>query len=125
MHGYSRDGLMRVDGNYGATLGYEPNSYGEWQEQPDYAEPPLALEGAADRWDFREDDDNYYEQPGKLFRLMSPEQQQVLFENTGRAHGRRAREVKVRHIGNCAKADPAYGEGVAAALGIPMSEVTG
>ena len=32
---------MRVDGNYGSTLGYEPNSYGEWQEQPEFAEPPL------------------------------------------------------------------------------------
>jgi len=27
------------------------------------------------------------------------------------------------HIGNCLKADPAYGEGVAMALGIPLSEV--
>ena len=32
-------------------------------------------------------------------------------------------EVKVRHIGNCSKADPAYGAGVAVALGIPLSEV--
>jgi catalase len=34
-HSYHRDGAMRVDGNYGSTLDYEPNSYGEWQEQPD------------------------------------------------------------------------------------------
>ena len=47
-HSYHRDGQMRVDGNYGATLGYEPNSYGEWQEQPEFGEPPLKLEGAAD-----------------------------------------------------------------------------
>lgn len=33
-------------------------------------------------------------------------------------------EVKVRHIGNCLKADPAYGAGVAAALGIALSEVS-
>jgi len=118
VHGYSRDGQMRVDGNYGATLGYEPNSYSEWQQQPDFAEPPLALEGAADHWDFRADDDDYYTQPGKLFRLMSPEQQQVLFENTARAMGDAPVEVKLRHIGNCAKADPAYGKGVAAALGM-------
>jgi catalase len=116
VHGYSRDGAMRVDGNYGGTLGYEPNSYGEWQQQPDYAEPPLALEGAADHWDFRADDSDYYTQPGKLFRLMTPAQQQVLFENTARAIGDAPLEVKTRHIGNCAKADPAYGEGVAAAL---------
>ena len=123
VHGYSRDGAMRVDGNYGGTLGYEPNSYGEWAEQPDFAEPPLPLDGApADHWDFREDDDNYYEQPGRLFRLMSPAQQQVLFDNTGRAMGDAPKEVKLRHIGNCLKADPAYGEGVAKALGIAVSE---
>jgi catalase len=122
-HSYHRDGLMRVDGNFGSTLGYEPNSYGEWQEQPDAAEPPLSLEGAAAHWNFREDDDDYYTQPGKLFRLMSPAQQQVLFENTARAMGDAPREVKIRHIGNCLKADPAYGKGVAKALGIPLSEV--
>jgi catalase len=30
VHSYHRDGAMRVDGNHGGTLGYEPNSYGEW-----------------------------------------------------------------------------------------------
>ncbi len=120
---YHRDGAMRVDGNQGGTLGYEPNSYGQWQEQPDFAEPPLELYGAAARWNFREDDRDYFAQPGKLFRLMSPAQQQVLFENTARAMGDAPQEIKIRHIGNCYKADPAYGEGVAKALGIPMSQV--
>ena len=114
---------MRVDGNFGGTLGYEPNSYGEWQQQPDFAEPPLALEGAADHWNIREDDDDYYTQPGKLFRIMSPTaSSRLLFDNTARAMGDAPREVKVRHIGNCLKADPAYGEGVAKALGIPLSD---
>jgi catalase len=114
---------MRVDGNFGSTLGYDPNGYGEWEDQPEFAEPPLALHGAADHWDFREDDDDYYTQPGKLFRLMSPAQQQVLFENTARAMGDSPREIKIRHIGNCLKADPAYGQGVAGALCIPLSEL--
>lgn len=122
VHGYHRDGAMRVDGNYGSTLGYEPNSYGEWQEQPEAAEPPLDIQGAADHWDHREDDD-YYSQPGKLFNLMAPEQQQVLFENTARAMGDAPKEIKIRHITNCLKADQKYGEGVAAALGIALSEV--
>ena len=120
---YHRDGAMRVDGNQGSTLGYEPNSYGEWQEQPDFAEPPLELYGAAARWNFRDDDSDYYPQPGKLFRLMSKEQQEVLFGNTARAMGDAPQEIKIRHIGNCYKADPAYGEGVAKALGISMSDV--
>ena len=71
----------------------------------------------------REDDDDYYTQPGKLFRLMSPAQQQVLFENTARAMGDAPKAIKIRHISNCLKADPAYGKGVADALEIPLSEI--
>ena len=119
---FHRDGKMRVDDNYGSTLGYEPNSDGEWQEQPEHKEPPLELEGAADHWDHREDDD-YFSQAGDLFRLMSEEQQQTLFENTARAMGDAPKEIKIRHIGNCLKAEEAYGKGVAQALGISISEV--
>jgi catalase len=119
-HSYHRDGQMRVDGNQGSRLGYEPNSYGEWQEQPEAKEPPLALQGDAANWNFREDDDDYYMQPGKLFRMMSPEQQEVLFANTARAMGDAPEMIKRRHIGNCLKADPAYGQGVAKALGLDI-----
>src|SRR5690554_967632 len=122
-HSYHRDGAMRVDGNHGGTLGYEPNSYQQWQEQPDFSEPPLALDGAADHWNHRDDED-YYSQPGALFRLMSSEQQQVLFDNTARSIGDAPREIQIRHIGNCLKADAAYGAGVAKALGISLSDVS-
>lgn len=122
MHGYHRDGAMRIDDNYGGTLGHEPNDQGEWAEQPDYAEPSLLIDGEADHWNHREDTD-YFSQPGELFRLMSPAQRQVLCENTGRAMGDAPGEIKIRHISNCLQADPAYGEGVAKALSIPMSEV--
>ncbi|KAA0965923.1 catalase [Sporosarcina sp. ANT_H38] len=123
VHSFHRDGAMRTDGNLGSTLHYEPNSYGEWQEQPKYKEPALDIFGAADQWNFREDDDNYFEQPGKLFNLMTQEQQQVLFENTGRNMNGVDRHIQLRHIAHCYKADPAYGLGVAAALGIAWSEV--
>lgn len=115
VHSYHRDGAMRVDGNHGGTLGYEPNSYGEWQEQPDFSEPPLDLEGSAGHWSHREDDD-YYSQPGALFRLMTAAQQQVLFENTARSVGGASEDIQQRHIDHCTKADPAYGKGVADAL---------
>jgi catalase len=119
VHSYHRDGQMRVDGNQGGTLGYDPNSFGEWQDHPEHQEPPLALDGAADHYP---QDDDYYTQPGKLFRLMNAAQKKALFENTARAMGDAPKEIKVRHIGNCLKADPAYGEGVAKALGIPLAE---
>ena len=123
VNSYHRDGQMRVNDNAGNTIGYEPNSYEKWQEQPGFKDPPLAIEGPADNWNFREDDDDYYTQPGKLFKLMTPEQQKVLFENTARAMGDAPKHIKIRHIGNCLKADPAYGKGVAGALGISLEEV--
>jgi catalase len=114
-HSYHRDGQMRVDGNGGGRTPYEPNSRREWIAQPDFAEPPLAIEGAADRWNHREDTD-YYSQPGDLFRMMTPAQQKVLFENTARAIKGASPEIVARHIDNCGKADPAYGAGVAEAV---------
>jgi catalase len=121
-HSYHRDGAMRVDGNFGRTLGYQPNSYGQWAEQPDYREPPLTLEGAADQWNHREDTD-YYSQPGALFRLLTPEKRQLLFDNTARSVGGAPRDIQLRHIANCTRADPAYGAGVARALGIEVGEL--
>jgi catalase len=121
-HSYHRDGSMRVDGNHGGTLGYEPNSYSEWQQQSEFAEPPLALDGAANHWNHRDDED-YYSQPAKLFQLMTDAQKAALFANTGRAMGDAPREIKIRHISNCFKAAPSYGKGVAEALGIPLSEI--
>jgi len=116
VHSNHRDGIGRVDGNYGRLPHYEPNSFHQWQEQPQYREPPLKISGNADHWDFRKDDADYYKQPGDLFRLMNPVQQQVLFDNTARAMGDAPDFIKQRHIDNCSKADPAYGAGVAAAL---------
>tara|TARA_R110000751_G_scaffold161356_4_gene267411 strand:+ start:10128 stop:11000 length:873 start_codon:yes stop_codon:yes gene_type:complete len=66
-HAFHRDGAMRVDGNYGGTKHYEPNSYGEWQEQPKAKEPPLELDGTAYAHNFRDDDEDYFTQPGDLF----------------------------------------------------------
>ena len=134
VHAYHRDGAMRVDGNYGSTLGYEPNSYGQWMEDPTRKEPPLRVTGnavekvgphdisepGADVYNYpeREYDSDYYSQPGALFRLMTPEEQQLLFENTARAMAGCEKFIKERHVRNCFLADPAYGEGVAKALGL-------
>lgn len=122
-HSFHRDGAMRVDGNLGADKHYEPNSYGELREQPEFREPPLALYGDADAWNFREDDADYYSQPGDLFRLLTDDKKQLLFKNTAAEVGNAEKFIQVRHIRNCYKADPAYGEGVAKALGLTMEEV--
>jgi catalase len=122
-HSYHRDGAMRTDGNLGATPNYWPNSQGAWiDHDPRLAEPALEWSGAVAHWDHRVDDD-HYEQPGNLFRKMTSAQRKVLFENTARAMGDARLEVKQRHIANCMKADPAYGSGVAQALGLTPTEV--
>ncbi|MGL5254782.1 MAG: catalase [Brevinema sp.] len=120
---YHRDGQMRVDGNFGSTPGYEPNSFGKWQEQPEFKEPPLDLSGPAYQYDFREDDDQYFFQVEALFNLMNPEQKQVLFENTARAMGDIPEFIKLRHINNCVRAHRDYGIGVAKACGIEESKI--
>ena len=105
---------MRVDGNAGASLAYAPNSRGEWSTDAPSV-PPLKLLGDADHHDHRLDDD-HWEQPGDLFRLMPLEQRAALFANTARSLGDAPEEIKHRHIANCRRAEPAYGDGVAAAI---------
>ncbi|TAL76164.1 MAG: catalase [Burkholderiaceae bacterium] len=115
VHSYHRDGAMRTDGNYGGITGNQPNAQGEWEEQPEFREPPLPLDGAADHWDHRVDED-YFSQAGNLFRLMNAKQKQALFDNTARAISGVTQAVQAKHIEHCSKADLAYGAGVAAAI---------
>ncbi len=47
---------------------------------------------------------------------MTAAQRQALFDNTARSLGAASREVQERHIRHCTLAEPAYGQGIAAAL---------
>jgi catalase len=85
-------------------------------------EPPLRVDGEVYNYDERELDSDYYTQPGKLWRLMSAEDQKATCENTARAMGDAELFIKQRHIRNCHRADPSYGEGVAKALGLSLDE---
>ena len=122
-HSYHRDGSMRVDGNRGSENHYEPNSYGNWSDHIEQLQPRQQADGDIHRYDFREDDHDYYSQPGKLFRAMTPDQQRVLFENTAGNMGDATLQIKHRWINHCYQADPAYGEGVAKALKIDLKDV--
>ena len=44
---YQRDGSMRFDDNGGASVNYEPNSFGGPKADPAYNEPPLKISGDA------------------------------------------------------------------------------
>lgn len=120
---FSRDGAMRVDGNMGAHTNYYPNSYDQYNDDANAKQPALEMEGLIYEHNFRDDDDNYYEQPGKLFNLQSDEMKQTIFENTANEMSGVSDKVKHRHIRNCYKADHAYGRGVAKAMGINIDDV--
>ncbi|MBU9851418.1 catalase [Rahnella aceris] len=114
-HNYHRDGAMRVDGNSGNGVTYEPNSAGLFQQQPDFSEPPLSIEGAADHWNHREDDD-YFTQPRLLFNLLSEAEHQRMFARIAGELKHASPETQARQLALFYKVDPAYGAGVEKAL---------
>ncbi|MDR1872200.1 MAG: catalase [Deltaproteobacteria bacterium] len=123
-HSYHRDGQMRVDGNFGGTTGYQPNTLGEWAEQLAYREPPLELKGAMDSYEPKSDQtDDCFRCPGDLYRLMSPEQKSVLIDNTARNMTGVSDNVKLRHAAHCYLADPEYGSSLAKALAVNLDQV--
>ena len=114
-HNYHRDGAMRIDGNSGNSETYEPNSAGLFQEQPDFSEPPLSLEGAADHWNHREDAD-YFSQPRALYELLSDAEHQRMFARIAGELIQAAPQTQVRQIDLFKQVHPGYGAGVEAAM---------
>ena len=121
-HAYHRDGQMRTDGNYGSTVAYEPNSEGEWSDTPSLKEPPLQTQGDIYDYDEREYDDDYYTQPGKLWRLMSADDQKATCNNPAAQMKDVPLFIKQRHVRACHNADPGYGRMLAGTLGISLEE---
>ncbi len=120
VHHYHKDGPMRFFANSpNPDAYYEPNSFNGPVEDGSFAEPPLALSGAADRYNHRDGNDDY-RQPGDLFRLMSAEEQGRLMDNIAEHMTDVPEEIQRRQIEHFLKADPAYGEGVAKRLGVEV-----
>ena len=123
-HCFHRDGLMRVDGNFGATVGYCPNGDGQWAAQASYGEPPLDNEGAVERYSpYEERSDDCYSQPGALYRLMAGDERARLVENTAGELANVTDNVKYRHAAHCYLADEEYGMLLAGQLGLSFDRV--
>lgn len=115
-HNPHRDGAGRVDANGGAAPNYNPSGLpGALYDQPGLNEPALALAGAAAHYEHREDED-YYSQPGALFRLFDAGERERLFSNIAQAMQGVPKDIQERQLEHFAKADPEYGAGVARAL---------
>lgn len=115
---YHKDGSMRFSSakHDSPDTYYEPNSFGGPVQDDRYAEPPLRLSGAADRYDHRAGNDDYT-QPGDLFRLFDDGRKQCLFSNIAQAMLGVPRDIIERQLEHFARADPAYADGVHEALG--------
>ena len=121
-HSFHRDGQMRTDSNYGATIAYEPNSFGEWKDTPELKEPPMEVQGEVYTYDEREYDDDYYTQPGKLWRLMSDDDKLATCRNTAAQMKEVPLFIRQRHVRACHNADREYGTMLAQALDIDLEE---
>ena len=127
VHNYERDGLMRFDDNGGPGPNYEPNTMGGPVEDHRYREAAYSYElrGIATRYDKEYPGNDDYTQAGNLFRLLDAAHQQRLISNLVDHMMNVRKDIQIRQIGHFYKADPAYGEGVAAGLGIEIKEAVG
>jgi catalase len=113
---------MRLGGNADPNHYYEPNSFSGPAQDETLREPPLALSGAADRYNHRDGNDDY-RQAGDLFRLMSPNQKEQLFANIAAAMDGVPVEIVKRQVAHFYRADPDYGIGVATRMGLSASDL--
>lgn len=114
---YHIDGAMRLQGKPYPDAYYEPNSFDGPLEDHSFREPPLRITGDAARYDHRDGNDDY-RQPGELFRLMTADQKQQLFNNIKEAMAGVPPKIVYRQLVHFYRADPAYGAGVANAIGV-------
>ncbi len=121
---YQRDGFMRNDGNHGSKPNYEPNSFNGPQEaDKSYKEAPFPVDGDGARYNHRDGNDDYT-QAGDLFRLMTPDAQERLMENIAGTMKEVPQYIVELQLSHFYKADPAYGNGIAAKLGLNVPELT-
>jgi catalase len=117
VHSYHADGAMRFDAPKGTDAYYEPNSFNGPVESPQYKEPPLKISGDADRYNHRDGNDDFG-QPRALFQLFDAEQKSRLFANIAAAMEGVPEEIVRRQVALFTQVDPAYGAGVAQAVGL-------
>lgn len=124
VHNGLRDGPMRVDGNQGSAVNYEPNSMGPngtntflFNKQARYE--PYRVTGLVARHRPNHPNDDFT-QPGILFRkVMDQAARNATVRNVADHMKSVPIEVKERAIKNFFKADPEFGDGISKTLGIP------
>ncbi len=121
VNNYQRDGFMRPDDNGGRAVYYEPNSFSGPKEDAAEKRPAIHVSGTTDSVSY--DRDDFYTQPGDLYRLMSEDERARLVRNiVNSMKDVQLEEIKLRQIRHFFKADPEYGIRVAEGLGLEVPE---
>ena len=123
---YNRDGGMRVDGNGGGAVDYEPNSFGGPVEDPSVKEPPLRINGNGDRYvTYPCDDEDYYGQPRMLWEKVLDQQGRAnLVENIVGSMSNPMmgiddpKPIQQRMLAHWYKVHPDFGRMIAEGLGL-------
>lgn len=114
---YHKDGAMRFFTNDfdNPDAYYEPNQHSGPQAQVENPEPPLRIDGDADRYNQEEADIDYV-QPRALYEMFSDEQKARLYKNYAAAIGPCSDGVKERWYAVLEKVHPNYAAGVKKAV---------
>jgi catalase len=108
MANYNRDGAMRFDGNLGAMINYEPNSFGGPKQDRRYLDRPEKLSGEpAARYDHREGNDDYV-QVGNFFRMLDETAKDHLCQNIAQSLGQTPERIQKLQLTHFERADPGY-----------------
>ena len=117
VHHYHKDGEMNFAGHLSGNLDayYEPNSYDDAAKEGGPQEPPLKIDGDADRYNHRDGNDDF-SQTRALHDLMSDDERARLYANTAGSMAGVPEEIIERALSNYHQVSPAYADGIRSAL---------
>ena len=118
VHNYERDGVMAQNQETGVN--YEPNSQDGPTEVPAAKIHSDQFSGTTGNFST---DPDYYSAAGKLYRLLSADEQTRLIENIRMNLGQVTKpEIQIREVKQFYQADPEYGRRVATALNLDLAQ---
>lgn len=118
VHNYECDGIMAQNQETGVN--YEPNSEDGPKEVPSAKIHGDQLSGQTGNYPAGPD---YYSAAGKLYNLLTDEEQERLIENIRLNLGQVTKpEIQIREVKQFYQADPEYGRRVATALNLDLNQ---
>ncbi len=123
---HQRDGMMSVNGNGEDSPNYFPNSFDDTEADKNYKEPAMKLDSdIADTFDRNENDNDYFTQPGELFRKVMTEYERKntisnIVDAMSGISGAKQEEIMQRQLAHFYKADKELAEKIAEGLNVQL-----